>query len=170
MSMSTPQLSVGAIEGGLYIAFHGRATHRTTPTANQIVRDFLAAHPDSPGVAIDLGGCAFVDSTFAGWLVALHKRIVQSAKGEGGQVFLANCSDRCRKSLARMHLAELFEYAELQPPTTSQVNCVSGEDPTLDELQLMLDAHAELMQRDDENARVFAPMVEALQRQIAART
>lgn len=164
MSMSQPQLGVGAVDGGLFIAFGGRATRGTTPTANQLVRDFLTAHPQSPGVALDLSGCAFVDSTFAGWLVSLHKRIVQSG---GGQIFLANCSERCRKSLTRMHLAELFEYADVDPPPLSQVTCTVGDEPTADELQLMLAAHAELMARDEENARFFAPIVETLQRQLA---
>lgn len=170
MSMSTPQLGIGTLDGGLYLAFQGRATHRTTPTANQIVRDFLTAHPDAPGLVIDLGGCAFVDSTFAGWLITLHKRIVQSAKGEGGQIFLANCSPRCRKSLERMHLAELFAYVELEPPPAAEVACCGGEQPTRAELELMRAAHAELASLDEENARVFRPIVDMLEQQLAGRS
>ena len=71
MGADTPEIAVGTVDGGLYLGLLGRATQRTCPTADRLVNDYLASRPQKPLIVVDLGGCEWVDSTFAGWLVAL---------------------------------------------------------------------------------------------------
>jgi hypothetical protein len=123
----------------------------------------MGAHRQDPLVVIDLAGCDWVDSTFAGWLVGLNK-LVQRAPG--GCVTLSGCSDRCRGSLERMQLTGLLHFETADPPTeTRAVACTTSDQPSKDEFKLMLQAHEQLASLSAENQRVFGPIAAALRTQ-----
>ena len=167
MSADSPEITVGAVEGGLYIALRGRATQRTCPTADQLVNDYFSSRPPKPTVVLDLGGCDWVDSTFAGWLVRLSKRMGRTA---GGQVHISGCSDRCRDSLEKMQLAAMFQFQAVEAPAeTRTVTCTTLDRPSKEELRLMLEAHEALAGISPENERVFGPIIAALRNQIETR-
>ena len=111
MGADSPEITVGTARGGLYVGLMGRATQRTCPTADRLVEDYLASRPQPPIVVLDLTGCEWVDSTFAGWLVGLSKRISHMANA---QMCVAGCGDRCRASLERMGLSDLFQLANVE--------------------------------------------------------
>ncbi|MFQ5806488.1 MAG: STAS domain-containing protein [Phycisphaerae bacterium] len=164
MGADTPEIAVGTVEGGLYVGLLGRATQRTCPTADQLVNDYLSTRPQEPLIVLDLDGCEWVDSTFAGWLVGLSKRMERTV---GGRVCLTGCGSRCRQSLERMQLAALFRFETVAAPTeTRVVACTTGDQPTKAELTLMLEAHEALAAVSAKNAEVFAPIAEALRGQI----
>lgn len=163
MQPEPPQLDVGTLDGGLYLHVLGAATQRACPTAMRLVDGFLAAHSPPITVTVDLAGCDWVDSTFAGCLVGLRKRL-----GGAGAVRLSRCNEACRQSLQRMKLDKLVRFADVAPPADlRRLTCLSGDQPTPEELRLMLHAHQELAKLGDENARVFGPIVSMLQRQLA---
>ncbi|GMU81021.1 MAG: STAS domain-containing protein [Phycisphaerales bacterium] len=162
MGSDSPEIRVGQIDGGLYVSVLGRATQRVCPTVDRVVSEFLGAHA-AARVTIDLDGCAWVDSTFAGWLLGLQRRIGRP----GSLVRLAGCSERCRASLDRMQLCGFFEFCDaIAPPQTVVVPCPTTDRPDRDQLKLMLDAHEHLAGLGDSNARVFAPVVAALRKQL----
>ncbi len=164
MGADTPEIAVGAVRDGLYLGLLGRATQRTCPTADQLVDDYLASRPQPPVVAVDLAGCEWVDSTFAGWMVGLSKRM---SKMGGGQMYVTGCGERCRASLERMGLANLFQFEELETPSETQaVRCATSDQPSKEELELMLEAHQALVALGPENERVFAPIVATLRSRI----
>jgi anti-anti-sigma regulatory factor len=166
MGADSPEIAVGTVRGGLYLGLRGRATQRTCPTADRLVADYLASRPQPPNVVIDLAGCEWVDSTFAGWLVGLSKRMAHMANA---QLCVAGCGTRCRASLDRMGLSDMFQLAQIEPPTETQtIGCTTSDQPDLDELKLMLEAHEALVALGPENARIFEPIVDALRSQLEA--
>ena len=164
MSDQTPAIGVGSAAGGLYLAVNERATQRVCSTADRLVSDYLAAHKTEPSVTLDLTGCDWVDSTFAGWLIGLRKRLQRTA---GGKLCLVGCSPRCQASFAKMRIAALFEFAAAQPPEhVRPVPCGGSDRPDRDTLEIMARAHEELAAIDEENRAVFAPIAELLRRQL----
>ncbi len=165
MAADSPTIQFGASGGGLYIAVCGRATQRTCPAADRLAADYLASGPPQPQIIIDVAGCDWVDSTFAGWMTGLAARLRSTP---GAQVVLNRCSPRCRASLAKMHLETLFRFEQTPPPETlEQLVCETSDRPDAATLKLMLAAHENLAARDPQNAKVFAPIVEMLRRQLA---
>lgn len=164
MGADTPHISVGTWKSGLYINVHGRATQRVCATIEQLINDFLTENRDRPRLTIDLFQSAWVDSTFAGWLAGLQKRM---ARMNGAELFLAACSDRCKSSLEKMNLQHLFQYVdEAKPEAVREVSCPTTDRPDKATLKLMMEAHRELMGLSESNQRIFGPIVSALQRQM----
>ncbi len=164
MGADSPEIAVGAVQGGLYLGLLGRATQRTCPTADHLVNDYLANRPQEPTVMLDLTGCDWVDSTFAGWLVGLGKRM---GRMPGGQVRMTGCSERCRASLERMQLAAMFQFEAADAPAeTRMVPCTTSDQPDKEELKLMLAAHESLAALSPENEQLFAPIAATLRNQI----
>lgn len=163
MSPQTPSLAIGQLDGALYVALHGRATQRTCPTAEQLVSTFLEASPREARIVFDLEGSDWVDSTFAGWLIGVARR---AGRGGGG-VVLGNASPRCVASLEKMRVSSMFQFAEVTPPAeTRTIECLGDDQPDLARIKLMLEAHQELADVDEQNASVFGPIVTALREQI----
>ncbi len=164
MSDQAPELGVGSAGGGLYLALNGRATQRVCTTADQVVSHYLAAHQAQPSITLDLTDCAWVDSTFAGWLVGLRERLKRTA---GGKLCLVGCSPRCQASFAKMRIAALFEFTAAHPPEhVRPVPCGGSDRPGRDTLEIMVRAHEQLAAIDEENRAVFAPVAELLRRQL----
>lgn len=164
MDADFPEIAVGTTRGGLYLGLHGHATQRTCPTANRLVDDYLASCPQPPTVVVDLAGCEWVDSTFAGWLLGLSGRIAPLANGA---LLVAGCVERCRTSLERMGLADRLRFEEVEPPAdTRTISCTASDQPTPEELELMLAAHEALAALGPDNERIFAPIVAALRAQL----
>ena len=164
MQADMPEIVFGSSDGGLYVGFGGRATHRVCQTADRLIADYLAAHRDQPRIVLDLSDCAWVDSTFAGWLLGLRKRL--GAHADRG-LLLTGCSDRCRDSLDKMHLESMFEYVDVaRPEEVGAVACEGTDKPDKETLELMAQAHQQLASLDGDNQAVFGPIADMLQRQL----
>ncbi len=164
MGADTPEVHVGTIEDGLFIGLNGRATQRVCPTINRLVEAYLTSPPTAVSVTLDLSGCNWVDSTFAGWLVAVQRRL---AKHPGARLLLAHASERCRASLDRLNIEHRFEFNFTPPPANARpIPCTSSDRPSRPDMELMLRAHEELAAVNEQNGRVFGPVVELLKRQL----
>jgi anti-anti-sigma regulatory factor len=162
MGSDAANIEVGTLDGALYIGVMGSATQRICPTATQLVSDYIAAHGTAISVILDTRGCDWVDSTFAGCLIGLRKRLAG-----GGKVKLNGCGEACRGSLARMKLDALIEFVDIEPPARREsIECVAGDRPTRDEIAVMLEAHRELAAIDEGNNKVFGPIVAMLEQQL----
>lgn len=167
MSPDQPSLLLWTSPESCYVNPNGRATQRICPTADRMVTEYLAAAgtASNPQIVIDLTGCDWVDSTFAGWLLGLRKRLTR----RGGSIVVGGCAARCRQSLERMHVAELFSFVAVERPAElRQIPCRTTDRPEPAALKLMLEAHEELLQADASNARTFGPVTDVIRRQIDA--
>lgn len=161
-----PRINVGQVEGALYLNVNARGTQRVCPTAAMITTEYLRANPERPRVIVDLEGADWVDSTFAGWLASLKKKIAR----QNGALTLIRCSPRCRETFDRMQLGGFFVFADAAPPGEIQcVHCAAHERPDEATTRLMLQAHEELAAVSPENERIFGPIVQALREQLQSK-
>lgn len=159
-----PHLLLGSLRGGLYLGFRNKATQQVCAQAEKLITDFLASHPRALLASVDLRDCQWVDSTFAGWMIGVHKRMQRA----GGVLRLTGCAPACLGSLEKMHLLKLFPVDPSEPPTqTHRVPCAAADVSDRQTVQLMLAAHEELARIDEENARVFGPIAEVLRKQLS---
>src|SRR5262249_19078749 len=71
--MPTPSaLKVGRTRDGYRVRVEGKGTMRESPAVHEFAMHTLDAAPAS--LVIDLSGCDYLDSTFLGCLVDLHRR------------------------------------------------------------------------------------------------
>ena len=165
MDEKAHEISYGCVGEALFVQFTGEGTRDTCKAADRLVTDFLAAHSRSPSIVFDLRACGWVDSTFAGWMVGLNKRL-KKADGDGG-LRVVGWSDECRDSLARMNLCRLFEHRDADQPEHIRVLDYPGnEPPDRAAIELMAGAHRELAELNDENRRVFGPIADMLEQQL----
>lgn len=150
----------------LYLGFEGGANHRASLAGEPAVREFLAATPPAPAVAIDLGEATFLDSTFAGWLIRLQNRLRQA----GGRLIVTGCAEICRSSLEIMGLTSLFTFEPRPaPPQARRIGFSDLEDADAETIEFMLHAHETLSHVNPQNERVFTPIAEALRDELKKR-
>ncbi len=158
-------LGFAASASQLYITISTAATHRASLAADQLTARFLKGDPASPTIILDLNGCGWIDSTFAGWMVRLKRQVAR----QGGRLVLAACPDACRASLDVMGLSMLFEFRAVdRPPDLTPLVCAEG---TLDvgTIEFMAKAHECLAELNSPNAPVFAHIAEQLRAEARQR-
>lgn len=163
MDARAPEISYGCADDGLYVRIAGAATRDVCPAAEKLVGNYLAAHAQAGRLLIDLSDCGWVDSTFAGWMVGLRKRLAASAGG--AKLYLTGVSSGCSRALGGMHLHALFEQRPCcRPRHLRTLEVRPGGELTRDLVEMMARAHRELASVDEENRRVFAPIADVLER------
>jgi len=164
MTAST-RLSAGRTKTGYRLRVEGRGTMRESPAAHEFVRQVLD-HEDG-ALVLDLEPCDYLDSTFLGSLVDLHKRY-------GSQVpprFLVAASREKRlRLLAPNHLEKLLNATEVCPE-------VIGEDCVLPPLAKgsqelghhVMECHRRLAELDGPNRAAFEQIADQLAREMIRR-
>jgi anti-anti-sigma regulatory factor len=162
MSGDPQQIAFGAAAGQFYLGFEGGATHRASCTADRITGQFLAAVSAQPAIVLDLDGCSWIDSTFAGWMIRLQKQVLRS----GGKLVVSRCPDGCRSSLDVMGLAPLFEFSAVAAPATlTRLQC-ADEELDAATIEFMAEAHESLGKVDSPQAAAFTHIAEQLRHEL----
>ncbi len=158
-------IRVGAVDSRLYLHVGGKATHLACRTANAIADGFFET-AEQPSLVVDLEGCAWVDSTMAGWLLRQHRALA----ARGGTLTLSRCSDQCRQTLRKMSVDRLFQFDDVAPPSeTREIACAHAPTDDGELIELMLACHEELAGISGQNADVFEPIVRMLRKQLDRR-
>jgi anti-sigma B factor antagonist len=76
-------------------------------------------------VCVDLARCTYMDSTFLGTLLTLHKTLTQNP---GGELILIAPSLACSKILQQMGLADVFPPGAVELPADVTWTELAGED------------------------------------------
>ena len=152
-------------ESQLYLAFEGAASHRVSLAIEHLAADFLDQHPARPEVVLDLGACSFLDSTFAGWMIMLQKRVRQA----GGRVVVSRSSDSCRSNLTMLGLTSLFEFTAVVPPGNTERMACDDDACDAEAIEVMLHAHEDLAEVNADNRRVFTPIADTLRQELHKR-
>lgn len=122
-----PDLSttkVSRTRSGYRIRIEGRGTMRESPTVHAFAKHVLNSEPGS--LLVDLSGCEYLDSTFLGCLVDLHRNYgVQHP----ARLLLAAPPEARKRLLAPNCLDDLFHYLPDGPE-------VIGEDVVLPTVSL----------------------------------
>src|SRR5678809_1266933 len=104
--LAAGRVLVGTPGGHVLVRVEGRGTHMNS----QPLRDFVMemVRRGYCDFDMDLTECLYVDSTFAGVLVALSLHVRENL---GGHVFLFGANSRCREQFHTLGVEHLFEVA-----------------------------------------------------------
>ena len=161
MAAGQSVVEVGRTAEGFLIRIIGRGTMRESLAFHDHVIDCLAKQ--SVKLTIDLEGCVYLDSTFLGCLVELHRRL------GAARLSLVACEAGRKKLLAGMKLDRLFSIVESPPDTVGSTAALSAE--VLDSRDLgqhAMHCHRELARLGGPNQEIFERIAEQLEQELKA--
>jgi anti-anti-sigma regulatory factor len=156
---------VSRTRSGYCIRIEGRGTLRESPTVHAFARHVLGSEPVS--VVIDLTSCEYLDSTFLGGLIDLHRRY---AFKPPTRLLLAAPPEARTRLLAPNCLDGLFHYLEDEPEA-------SGQDVELPAVSLgreelgrhVLECHRRLVELGGPSQAAFQGVVDRLAQELIGR-
>ncbi len=167
--LAAGRVLVGTPQGHVLIRVEGRGTHMNS----QPLRDFVMEMVRRGYVEfdLDLGDCMYVDSTFAGVIVALSLQVRETS---GGKVSVFGANGRCREQLHTLGVDHLFDLAEAQQPpgmpSQDDMEALPGEFASKEAWgETILEAHKTLAKVSPENAARLQDVIEYMQQQKAQR-
>ena len=157
--MSTrSQTRVSRTCSGYCIRVEGRGTLRESPAIHALARHVLESEPGT--VIFDLEVCAYLDSTFLGALVDLHRRY---GVAEPGRFLVAAHPEARRRLFGPNCLEELFRYIERFPDEAGEEFELPAVELGRDDLgRHVLECHRRLAELAGPNQAAMQRIVERL--------
>ena len=158
---ANPCYKIERCSEGYVISLCGRGTLQESPA----FRDFASQCLDHRRkVVVDLSDCVYLDSTFLGCLIGLHKRGLQLGKG----MFRIFADQACRlRLLSTSGLHQFLDYVDQRPDTNG--DCMSLEFGQFDAHALgrhVMNSHRLLADLGGEDADKFKSIADRLQREL----
>jgi anti-anti-sigma factor len=164
--LAAGRVLVGTPQGHVLIRVEGRGTHMNS----QPLRDFVMemVRQGQLEFDLDLADCPYVDSTFAGVIVALSLQVRETG---GGKVAIYGANPRCREQLHTLGIEHLFDLRADGENAPGRVG-----DGAMEALpwpyrsqeawgETILEAHRTLAQVAPENAARLQDVIEYMQQQ-----
>jgi anti-anti-sigma factor len=155
---------IGRIETGYIIVVLGRGTCRESAAVEQFASESLRA--DSCSVTIDLSACDYLDSTFLGCLVHLHKRF--GVEHPSRFVVVAS-PEKVQQLLAPSRLDTLLSIVSKSPNLRDTLMVLP--QAKVDEFRMgrhVMECHRLLANLGGPHAAAFAAVANQLERELAA--
>lgn len=164
---------VGVFDGFSWIRCEGKGSFLNSPVVKAFGDSRIAAGEGL--VVIDLGECTGMDSTFMGTLAGMAARL---SAADSGVLQIAEPGERNRRSLEDLGLDFLME---IDPPTALWHDRVAairaGLNPplapgSLGQLQRarhVLEAHQNLSEMSDKNAREFGTVIGMFENEVSGK-
>jgi len=163
MSQSTSGVTVAPTSTGCVIAVLGRGTVRESRAIIDFVTRTFQSAPETR-VTIDLSGCGYVDSTFLGTLIDLHRLAVAAGPD---RLFVAGSMEHRKKLLGIARLEKLIPGIEAAPPTAGpSVPLVAPDAAPTDFLRHISKCHQKLAEIDCPMQQVFARIATQMEREL----
>jgi len=157
-SDATSAVEVGRTGDGFLLAVVGRGTMRESLALHDHVVECL--QHEALNLTIDLSRCDYLDSTFLGCLVKLHKRL-------GREHFEVVAPGDHRQLLAGMHLDQLLTVGEEPPEEVISLTTLTAEMLCSEDLgRHALQCHRELAQIEGPNQAIFQRIAQQLAREL----
>jgi anti-anti-sigma regulatory factor len=162
--MSAPSvIKVGRTHTGYRLRIEGKGTMRESPAVEEFARYAFQQEPCA--LVVDLSTCEYLDSTFLGCLVILHKK---HGRGQSPQLSITASPQVRQRVLAPNHLEALFCIVGECP-------AVIGEELVLTSVALgpgdlarhILECHRQLAEIEGPNRRAFEQVADELARELA---
>ena len=168
--LAAGRVLVGTPQGHVLIRVEGRGTHMNS----QPLRDFVMEMVRRGYVEfdLDLADCLYVDSTFAGVIVALSLQVRETS---GGKVAVFGANGRCREQLHTLGVDHLFELADGDTrvpgmPSRDDMEALPGEFASKEAWgETILEAHQTLARVAPANAARLQDVIEYMQQQKSQR-
>lgn len=162
-------ITVGCVEDGYLLRVRGSGTNRESIAVDQFLEGSIAEDPAHPvAVYIDLSQCDYLDSTFMGCMLGLHKH---ACRKELARFALIAPSDECRKLLSHNRLDQIFLIVS-DPPAVKgeEVNLPIGYVDSKDFGVHVMECHRRLAGVEGPNQRLFAKIAEQISKEMGSRT
>ncbi len=155
---SNVTISAARTDSGFTVRIEGRGTMRESVAFHQFGLQCLEG--ESCEMLVDLSHCEYLDSTFLGCLLGLHKRFRRS---EAGSFMIAAGEECWQRLLAPLQLHKVFTIIDTAPEPISQWRTLYSETADPRNLgQHVLECHCRLVELGGANQDVFAPIVQRL--------
>jgi anti-anti-sigma regulatory factor len=166
----TSAIHVASTAGGFVARIEGWGTMRESPLLQEFACECLEGDPVP--LVVDLADCTYLDSTFLGCLVGLHRRFSR----DGAPQFLVAASAAQRQRLlAPLQLHQILKLIDEAPPEAGDWLTLCPADqaaPANGPRQAgrhILECHRRLAEMGGENEAVFAPIVAQLAYELQER-
>lgn len=147
---------VGQCNGRIVIKLAGACT----ATLCERVESFLheLSKPKTSDVYFDLSEADWLDSTFAGFLVAMA---IHMAGPSTPDIHLMDLSGGAAQSLANIHVLRLFDILDEAPIVPDEWHELPAQALDVKRIgQLVVESHEALIQADKRNAPAFEHLIE----------
>ena len=166
--MGTPAASAsvlkvaGTAEGGYCIRVEGRGTMRESRSAGA----FAAKPLEQPGtrVVVDLSACDYLDSTFLGCLVDLHRR---AGRSDPPRFLIAAPPETVRKLLGPTRLDTVIRTTAEAPTVIGEYVALPAVDPSSpDVMEHVMQCHRLLAGLGGPQKGAFAAIADNIEREL----
>ena len=164
MASPPSKLMVSRANDAVVLHLEGRATMQESPGFCEYAARFLS----SPSVTlyVDLRACTYLDSTFQGCLVQLHKRF--NGPGEGHRFMLAAPGDQCENLFATARLRTLFPRVDAPPAVVDEEahELAIGTMPSSELGRHVMECHRELAELAGPHQALYRSIADELAREL----
>lgn len=157
-------LRVGRTASGFLVQVEGRGTVSESPALEEFAVQSIDGPSGPSTVVVDLSLCDYLDSTFLGCLVNLHRKYNRSSPH---RFQVAASNDQRQKLLAPTHLIQVLDLTEVCPELISDVLEVSRPSLPGDDLgRHVMECHARLAELGGSRAAAFRSIADQLAREL----
>lgn len=163
--MLTSSVKVGRTQSGYRVRVEGQGTMRSSPAVHAFVIQALD-HQQAGSLVMDLSACGYLDSTFLGCLVDLHKRY---GRTHPPRFSIAAPRDVSERLFGSSHLDRVLNISENGPETVGEevdLDTTGLELPSLG--QHLLDCHRRLAEVEGPNQATFRRIADRLADELGA--
>jgi anti-anti-sigma regulatory factor len=161
-------LRVGRTASGFLVQVEGRGTMSESPALQEFAAQSLDATSGPSTVVVDLSHCDYLDSTFLGCLLTLHRRYNRTSPH---RFQVAASGDKRQRLLAPTHLVQVLDLTEVCPEPISDVLEVSRAVLPCEELgRHVMECHRRLAELGGKSAAAFRSIADELSRELGETT
>ncbi len=159
------ELRIQQAATGFVVSGAGRGTLRQSPLLERFAKRCLAC--ERCDLFVDLTGCSYLDSTFAGCLVSLCKQFSSQAS----QFAIVATPADCTQLFGQLGLRDYFPVLPSRPETTgAYLNLTEEEDETLTIANHVLQCHRELSDVEGPQQELFRQLVSQIEAELDEKT
>jgi anti-anti-sigma factor len=159
-----PMLRVGRTDSGVLVHVEGQGTLSESPALREFVVQSLEAQLGLSTVVVDLLHCDYLDSTFLGCLVGLHRKYNRTVPHR----FLVVAShDKSQRLLGPTHLNQVLDVTDVCPEPIGETVELTG--PILSTADLgrhVMECHRLLAELGGSRAPSFRSIADQLAREL----
>ena len=150
-------------EGTIFMKATGHVTALVCPPLKTTVFNRLDAPPSVTRIYLDLSDCEYMDSTFLGLIVGMHKRLVRLSGGTPtapSSLVLLFVNEACKGLLRTIGVLGMVELSDSPVAFPPDLERLSGAART--SARFLLDAHEDLSDLSADNRRRFSTLTTVL--------
>lgn len=167
--MVTSALKLGRTDHGYCVRVEGRGTMRESRSVHAFAEHALA--DPATTLVVDLSACEYLDSTFLGSLLDLHRHYGKTRDAQGRPRFmLARLSEPCRKLLASMRIDRLVAITEDAPDCGPVMETIPPAVlESADFARHVMECHRRLAELGGPGCQTFEHIADEMAKELARR-